>query len=59
VVAGSFYPGRREDLLKEIERCFKHPLGPGSLPSEEKRTESRVVALISPHAGYVYSGPVA
>lgn len=59
VVAGSFYPGGRENLLKEIERCFKHPLGPGSLPSEEKKTESRVVALISPHAGYVYSGPVA
>lgn len=59
VVAGSFYSSEREDLLKEIERCFRHPLGPGSLPSKEKMTESRVLALVSPHAGYVYSGPVA
>jgi len=42
-----------------MEGCFRHSVGPGRLPSEEKTTERRVVALVSPHAGYVYSGPVA
>lgn len=60
VVAGSFYPAR-EDLLKRmIEDCFLDHYGPGEVPlaveSREKRT---IVGLISPHAGYVYSGPVA
>ncbi|MEM4187073.1 MAG: AmmeMemoRadiSam system protein B [Candidatus Caldarchaeum sp.] len=57
-VAGSFYAGRREDLLKQIEGCFLSPLGPRSLP-EEGWGVGRAPAIISPHAGYVYSGPVA
>jgi len=58
-VAGTFYPGSRDSLKKEIEECFLHPLGPGKIPVAPKESEGKIVALISPHAGYVYSGPVA
>ncbi len=60
VVAGSFYPAR-EDLLKRmIEDCFLDDYGPGEVPlAVESRKKRTVVGLISPHAGYVYSGPVA
>ena len=57
-VAGSFYAGRREELKRQIEDCFRHPLGPGKLPGKPKE-ERRILGLVSPHAGYIYSGPVA
>lgn len=57
-VSGMFYPSARESLLREIESCFLHMLGPGALPRRVKG-DKRPSALISPHAGYMYSGPVA
>jgi len=58
-VAGSFYPGSFAGLQRQIEDCFKHPLGPGAIPGEGKPAERRTLGLVSPHAGYIYSGPVA
>ena len=57
-VAGSFYPREAQSLKQDIEGCFKHALGPGRLPTKgnEPRT---ITAIICPHAGYMYSGPVA
>lgn len=55
-VAGSFYARETEQLKKQIENCFKNKLGPG-MPRPTKNKE--VIAGVSPHAGYVYSGPVA
>jgi len=57
-VAGAFYPSDREELSKLIDSCFLHPLGPGRLPPARRGTSS-LVACVVPHAGYVYSGPVA
>lgn len=57
--AGSFYAGTRESLLKQIENCFLHKFGPGSLPSLREAGERRIIGLVCPHAGYMYSGPVA
>lgn len=54
--AGSFYPNNEFALNRVIESCFKHKLGPGELPGLKKRA---VRAVISPHAGYSYSGPAA
>lgn len=54
--AGSFYPSNEFSLRRSIEECFKHKLGPGELPALKNRA---VKALISPHAGYAYSGPAA
>lgn len=57
-VAGQFYEGAREGLLKQIEWCYRHPVGPGKVP-EVGKGPRRLVGLVSPHAGYMYSGPVA
>ncbi len=58
VVAGQFYPGTKEELRRNIESCFKHELGPGSIPEKEGNKRD-IKGLVVPHAGYTYSGPVA
>ena len=58
--AGSWYAGSREALITQLEKeCFLHPLGPGKLPKPKPEAEKRLIGLVSPHAGYMYSGPVA
>ncbi len=47
-VAGSFYPGRRSELLKVLSRLV-----------EPRPDRAKALAVVSPHAGYVYSGAVA
>jgi AmmeMemoRadiSam system protein B len=62
VVAGLFYPGKKEQLIEKIELCFKdEAFGPGELPDLENPPErkGKIYAIVSPHAGYTYSGPVA
>lgn len=59
IVAGSFYSVDKHELVTQIEECFKHRLGPGEMPDIEKKTDKRVRAIISPHAGYLYSGACA
>lgn len=56
--AGAFYAGSGAALRSEVERCFTHRLGPGSLPSVSAGPR-QIVGMVCPHAGYVYSGPVA
>lgn len=58
-VAGTFYEGSREALKAQIEWAFTHKLGPGSLPKVVVKGQRRVIGLITPHAGYMYSGPIA
>lgn len=58
-VAGSFYSGTKTALTGEIEGCFTHRLGPGRLPTLAQVGERKLVGLVCPHAGYMYSGPVA
>jgi AmmeMemoRadiSam system protein B len=58
-VAGSFYKGTTAALNSEIEGCFTHRLGPGRLPELRQVGERRLVGLVCPHAGYIYSGPTA
>jgi MEMO1 family protein len=50
-VANQFYPGREEDLKKDISSRIK--------PATGEQKKEKVLALVSPHAGYVYSGNVA
>ncbi|NMC07378.1 MAG: AmmeMemoRadiSam system protein B [Candidatus Lokiarchaeota archaeon] len=59
--AGSWYPGTRDALVKMIESCFRSPFGPGSLPKRGKPAGpgGAIVGIVSPHAGYSYSGGVA
>lgn len=56
--AGQFYAGTKASLLKQIEWCYTHPHGLGEIPKAQAGPR-RVVGLVSPHAGYMYSGPVA
>lgn len=58
-VAGSFYSGTKTALTGEIEGCFTHRLGPGRLPTLAQVGERKLVGVVCPHAGYMYSGPVA
>jgi AmmeMemoRadiSam system protein B len=58
-VAGSFYSGTKTALTSEIEGCFTHRLGPGRLPTLAHVGERKLVGLVCPHAGYMYSGPIA
>ncbi len=48
VVAGSFYPATASRLEVEIRRHL-----------EEGVTREEVIGAVCPHAGYIYSGPVA
>ncbi len=52
VFAGQFYPANPTDLRVEVERM----LGAAAVPPPTGRP---ALALIAPHAGYVYSGRVA
>lgn len=47
-VAGSFYPGRKPELLKMLRDL-----------TASKADKVKALAVVSPHAGYIYSGPVA
>lgn len=46
-VAGMFYPGSEDELNRELDRLI--------LPVDKKK---KAIGIISPHAGYVYSGAV-
>jgi MEMO1 family protein len=50
-VSGMFYPDSPTKLRKDIETYLRHAVVPD--------LEENVVGIISPHAGYVYSGQVA
>jgi len=58
-VAGQFYPASTDKLVKQIENCYKHELGPHQLPHLSKEPKHKLKGLVVPHAGYVYSGPIA
>ena len=58
-VAGQFYPSSKVALQKEVERCFLSPLGPGHLPQVKEGGGRRIVGALVPHAGLMFSGPVA
>jgi len=52
-VAGRFYPGRVEELLREVREFTST----GKIPVETGRIAA--IGCVAPHAGYMYSGGVA
>ncbi|MFH1328343.1 MAG: AmmeMemoRadiSam system protein B [Candidatus Bathyarchaeota archaeon] len=59
-VAGSWYAGTSSSLKRQIEQeCFLHDLGPKEIPKINPEGERKIQALLCPHAGYMYSGPIA
>jgi hypothetical protein len=54
-VAGMFYPKEKNELIESIQDCISHKFGIG----ESKPEAVKIYGAICPHAGYMYSGPVA
>jgi len=50
-LAGSWYPGDPEILSRDVKRYLEN--------AKKEKVEGEIVALVSPHAGYMYSGQVA
>ncbi len=50
-VAGAFYPDKPEILSRDVAKYLEN--------ARKDKLEGEIVALVSPHAGYVYSGQVA
>ncbi len=50
-VAGSWYPGNADSLRSMIGAFMQS--------ANVEKIDGRIVGLIAPHAGYIYSGPVA
>jgi AmmeMemoRadiSam system protein B len=49
-VAGQFYPGEAEQLKRSVEGYLANSVEAAGKPPK---------AIIAPHAGYIYSGPIA
>jgi hypothetical protein len=58
-VSGMFYADSARELEEQIDWCYKHELGPGAIPRVNSKGPREIVAIVAPHAGYYYSGPVA
>ena len=58
-VAGQFYERDPGALRKQIDACYRHAIGPGRKPAVAKDGPRALKGLVVPHAGYMYSGPVA
>jgi len=58
-VANAFYAGTKNELMDQITSCFTHPFGPGQVRGSVEHGPRRILGIVSPHAGYMYSGPVA
>jgi AmmeMemoRadiSam system protein B len=56
-VAGMFYPGEKNELKESIKESFTHKFGPGKTPPS--KIKKKIYGIICPHAGYMYSGPIA
>lgn len=61
VVAGSFYPRFKNEIVNVIEECFNDKeFGPGqSLEIGNSGNARKTLGGICPHAGYIYSGAAA
>lgn len=58
-VAYGFYPPEKKALEEALRACFLDRHGPGRIPTVASRRQGKVIGAVTPHAGYVYSGPVA
>ena len=57
IASGQFYESDARLLEKQITDAFHHKLGPGEL--QVSKRQGILKAVITPHAGYAFSGPCA
>ena len=50
-IAGQWYPGSRHSLSSKVDGYLE--------AAEPPEIDGKILALVAPHAGYIYSGPVA
>lgn len=50
-IAGQWYPGDRDRLIAMVDRFMER--------APQVAIDGQIVGLVAPHAGYIYSGPVA
>jgi AmmeMemoRadiSam system protein B/AmmeMemoRadiSam system protein A len=50
-VSGMFYPDRPEILARDVKKYLEN--------AKKEKIDGEIVGLVSPHAGYMYSGQVA
>lgn len=58
-VAGYFYNQSKSGLISDIEACFTGRNGPGDIPKPSGINAGKIIGLVVPHAGYIYSGSTA
>jgi AmmeMemoRadiSam system protein B len=58
-VANAFYAGTKSELTEQIIDCFTNRFGPGEVPKPVEHGPRKILGIVCPHAGYMYSGPVA
>ncbi|MFX1494901.1 MAG: AmmeMemoRadiSam system protein B [Promethearchaeota archaeon] len=57
IVAGSFYPRYKPDLLSILKESFTdNKFGPDEEPKTLNQKQRSIIGGVSPHAGYIYSG---
>lgn len=57
-VAGMFYPSNPSELRVTLDQSFRNTkFGPGMPPPSTE--ERKIFGMVTPHAGYMYSGAVA
>jgi hypothetical protein len=56
--AGQFYESNPETLQEQITSCFHDERGPGEIP-DVNRGPGDIKGIVVPHAGYMFSGPIA
>lgn len=54
-----WYDHDQEKLEIQIKNCFLHNKGPKNLPDKNSKSNSNILGIVSPHAGYSCSGPHA
>ena len=57
--AWGFHPFDRDEERREIEQCFLSKHGAGGKPKICEEGARRIIGGVSPHAGLIYSGPIA
>jgi len=58
-MSGIFYPSDPDLLRSSLQNCFLGSFGPGYVPSVPEKKLAAPVAIVVPHAGYLYSGQIA
>ncbi len=58
-VAYGFYPPGESALKESLQACFLDDHGLGEIPKLHSERKGHIIAGVAPHAGFIYSGPVA